>query len=102
MASFVQPFYRGFLTLSHTLTRLDGFAIGGLIASLLHGRVLNLSRCIRYGILTLAAGLFLWIGSQPLGGYFGSYTNWTYSLAAVASGLCVLALVSVPVRSTSG
>jgi peptidoglycan/LPS O-acetylase OafA/YrhL len=77
----------------HTLTRLDGFALGGLLAWALHGRTLRLPVVARLGLFASAVALFWTVGRTTYGGYFGALPVWTYPLAAGASGLLLLAFL---------
>ncbi|MCX5772776.1 MAG: acyltransferase [Candidatus Hydrogenedentes bacterium] len=85
-----------------TFTRLDGFALGGLLACILHGRKTVLRRTQRIAALALAAGLFWFLGTHPSAGNFGVFSLWTYPLAAFASVMCIVAFVTAPPRLSYG
>ncbi|MFA6239353.1 MAG: acyltransferase [Candidatus Hydrogenedentales bacterium] len=82
----------------NTFTRLDCFAIGGLLACVLHGRNLVLPRAIRILVFIVAAACFWRVGASPAGGYFDTSPAWTYLLAAFASALFILGAVAAPPR----
>jgi peptidoglycan/LPS O-acetylase OafA/YrhL len=83
---------------SNTLTRLDPFALGGLLAILLHNRNVAFSRLVRGCILFAGIGLFWYLGTFLFAGKFFLAPAWSYPIAAVASVLCILAFVSAPQR----
>lgn len=85
-----------------TFTRLDAFAMGGLLACFLHNRNLVLPRAARLAALVSALGLFWWLGTYPEAGNFGVYTVWTYPAAAFASILCILSMIATSPKAAYG
>ncbi|NUM55056.1 MAG: acyltransferase [Candidatus Hydrogenedentes bacterium] len=87
----------------NTLARLDGFAVGGLLALELHRRAVRVSRTGRI-LLAITAFTTFWLcGSAPFAGKFGPAAVWTYALAAGASALLILAFAgSLGTNTTSG
>ncbi len=75
----------------NTLAHLDSFALGGLLACLLHWRSITLARGWRALLLLVALAIYWRLGQYPIGGYFGVYPAWTYPLAAFASTLSIAA-----------
>ena len=84
----------------NTFTRLDAFALGGLLAWLLHNRSLTFSYAVRVCVLATAAGLLWFVGTSPNGGHYGTSAVWAYPTVALASALCILAFVTAPPRHT--
>src|SRR5262249_25366964 len=84
----------------NTFAQLDGFALGGLLACLLHSRRYVFPAYARAVILAVAVWIYWSIGSAPYAGYYGWFPIWTYPLAAFGSALCILAFVSAPSRNT--
>lgn len=82
----------------NTFTRLDCFALGGLLACAMHKRNWRAPFAVR--ILIFAVGVFVFwlIGRQPYGGYFGYFPAWTYPLAGLGSVLFILSFVLAPTR----
>ena len=83
---------------TNTLARMDPFALGGLLALLLHARDLVLSRIFRGSVWLVGLGMFWFLGTFPFSAKFFTAPLWSYPIAAVASVLCILALVSAPQR----
>ncbi|MFA6240749.1 MAG: acyltransferase [Candidatus Hydrogenedentales bacterium] len=83
---------------SNTLTRLDPFALGGLLALVLHNRNWILPGIARGCALLAGIGVFWFLGTFPFAGQFFEFPVWSYPAAAVASVLCILAFVSAPPR----
>lgn len=74
-----------------TLSRLDPFAVGALVAVFLHGRVLQLGRAARVGGVLLGVGVLLLIGRY--GAHSGPRALFFYPAEAVAAGLLLLAVI---------
>ncbi len=83
----------------NTFTRLDPFALGGLLALLLHKRDLVCSRLIRYSAIVLGLGLFWYLGTYPEAATFDKYPLWSYPMAAAASVLWLFAFATAPPRA---
>jgi len=83
----------------NTLTRLDPFALGGLLAVLLHKRELVCSRIVRYSAFALGLGIFWYLGTFPEAATFYELPVWSYPMAAAASVLWLFAFATAPPRA---
>lgn len=88
----------------NTLTRLDPFALGGLLAIVLHKRDIVRNRIQRALILAASIGLFwflgnhiIWIGTEPASIWSSPIS---YLLAAMGSVLLLTVFVTLPPRSS--
>ena len=79
----------------NTFARLDPFALGGLLALVLHGKSFLFSLRARAGILAFGAGLF-WIAGSTLMSPRWATMLFALPVVAMASTLCILAFVGGP------
>ena len=82
----------------NSFTRLDSFALGGLLACALHGRQTVWPRPARVLTFFAAVTIFWGLGNLPIGGYFGEYPA-DHPLAALGV-LLIVAFVTSPTRSS--
>lgn len=86
----------------NTFTHLDAFVVGGLLACALHDKDIMLTTLVRTFLFAAAFAIFGQLARYPFAGYFSFYPLWTYPLAAVASGMCILATIARrPTQNTS-
>lgn len=76
---------------ANTFSRLDPFAVGALIAVLLHGRELHLRTVTRSCLTVLGLGILLLIGRY--GAHVGPRALFFYPAEALAVGLVLLATI---------
>ena len=84
----------------NTFARLDPFALGGLLALLLHQKPFQLSAIHRFSILLVSAFLFWLAGSPFLSSYWGTML-FAIPTVAVASVLGILAFITGQEKSVS-
>lgn len=86
----------------NTLTRLDPFALGGLLAIFLHNRGFVLPNWGRLIVLMAGIGTFIFLGTFPDAAATGIPTIWSFPLSAFASVLCVASFVATsPLQSVA-
>ena len=78
----------------YTLARLDGFALGGVLAYVLHGRKIEWPLARRVAMWLGAMTIFWGLGRATHGAHMNTDLNLIFPFAAIASAAIILAFIA--------